>query len=137
MGSPITGHQLICFFQDSAFWGHGQSFQGLELVVNGMSVGPAQMHSGWDPSDIQPTDHVEILGGVWRSMGWGVGTAELAGVFECWRRGQRPVPPIHPVAPGPAVSACVVAQSHPGEAGPTLSVPTPPPIKRPVFMARI
>lgn len=107
MASLFTGQQMHAFFQDPAFWGHGQSFQDLRLKVDGRLIGPDDFVSGWDPSDIPENAIVEVLAGTWQGRGFCLEDHSMPKVIKSWKRGIKPQPSMAQGQPGG--SSAVVA----------------------------
>jgi hypothetical protein len=63
MRPSISGQHLKSFFQDPHYWGQGQAYENLELVVNGVSIGSPEFDQDWDPVDLKDNDEVIIVGG--------------------------------------------------------------------------
>lgn len=123
MGSVFSGKQILAFFQDPNFWGAGQRIEGLKLRINGNLIEEKDFDKGWDLSDIQPGDYVEVLSGVWVGRGWTLPNHGMAHVVEFWHGGIKPNPPLTSV-PQPVLAPLL----------PPVPAPQPSGIRRPVFM---
>lgn len=131
MGVLLSGQQLNAFFQDPRFWGRGQSFRNLVLLVNGQIVGAEQFRSGWDVADLQDHDIVEVVGGQWSPRGCILASNEMPEVVECWVRG------VAPVQPETSAREAVECRAIAPEVPPTpVKTVAPPAVKRPSFSLR-
>lgn len=149
MASLFTGQQMHAFFQDSDFWGNGQSFHNLRLKIDGRLVGADDFAAGWDPSDIPEDAIVKVLDGQWDGRGFTLANHSMPAVIEDWKKGIKPMPACQPAAPAHSEKGLdrVGVENLPARpqfSGPALDRPSfmrpkpqegasPPKIKRPVF----
>lgn len=63
MRPTISGQHFKIFLQDPHYWGQGQAYENLELVVNGVAIGAPEFDQDWDPIDLKDDDEIIIVGG--------------------------------------------------------------------------
>jgi hypothetical protein len=97
MNCVFTGRQFQAFLSDPHFWGQGQSYENLRLLVNGTPYGQAEFEGDWDPQDLEPDDFVQILDGVWHGHGFFLPNHQMASVIEFWQAGQKPEKIVKPI----------------------------------------
>lgn len=92
MSIQLTGKELHRFFQNHDFWGSGQSFRDLSILVDGRCIGAEQFRLGWDPSDIDHASSVVIVSGVWEGIGLFPGICCIMEIISTWLSGGKPKP---------------------------------------------
>lgn len=90
MTCVFTARQFQAFLADPAFWGQGQSYENLRLLINGKPCGYTEFKNDWDPEDLNLEDFVQILEGVWHGNGYRLPSHQMADVIEHWSAGDKP-----------------------------------------------
>lgn len=90
MTCVFTGRQFMAFLSDPDFWGNGQSYENLRLLVNGVPCGEGEFEKDWDPQDLAMEDFVQVLGGTWHGHGFKLPSHQMADVIEHWLAGHKP-----------------------------------------------
>lgn len=129
MTCVFTGRQFQAFLADPAFWGQGQSYENLRLLINGTPCGHAEFKNDWDPEDLNLEDFVQVLGGVWHGNGYRLPSHQMVDVVEHWSAGHKPEK-IKVSAPAKNSAETVKEKS-----APQIKIETPkvPAIARPTF----
>ena len=114
MNCVFTGRQFQAFLLDPSFWGQGQSYENLRLLVNGVPCGQQEFASDWDPQDLDPETYVQVLDGVWHGHGFRLPNHQMSHVIEYWLAGQKPEKIAKPVPiPQPSITRVAIkAETH-------------------------